>query len=196
MEKVEAGEYVFGGCVIDDGNPTWRCQNCGADNCTLGDMDKLFMETADKNLDAKYNLERFWDAQHGNTYPVDYSQALEEIKRGRKSSHWVWYIFPQMCDKGSSTRTEYFRIKSKEEAQAYMLNELLSQRLIEISEALLEHKSKSIVQIVGHPDDLKILSSLTLFSEIAPEQIVFKKVLEQFYGEERCERTMEMLAGL
>ena len=103
-------------------------------------------------------MERFLDAQE-----VVYTTALAEIRAGRKSSHWIWYIFPQMRGLGHSYNSEYYGIESLEEAREYLHHEVLGERLREITGALLEHRNKSATDILGEIDAMKLRSSMTLF---------------------------------
>lgn len=133
-------------------------------------------------------LERFLKAQE-----QDYDRALAEIRDGRKRSHWIWYMFPQMKGLGRSNVSEYYGIRNLDEAIAYMNHPVLGARLIEISEALLELESSDPAEVMGWPDDMKLKSSMTLFSLAAPEELVFGKVLNKFFYGERDENTMRML---
>ena len=134
-----------------------------------------------------YDLQRFHKAQI-----FDYPVALGEIKNGRKESHWMWYIFPQLKELGYSSTAKYYGL-TKDEAKAYLKDEILKSRLIEISQVLLELKSNDATEIFGYPDDLKLKSSMTLFSEIAPEIEVFDKVLEKFFSGKKDNKTLELL---
>lgn len=134
-----------------------------------------------------YDLQRFHKAQI-----FDYPVALGEIKNGRKESHWMWYIFPQLKELGYSSTAKYYGL-TKDEAKAYLKDEILKSRLIEISQVLLELKSNDATEIFGYPDDLKLKSSMTLFSEIAPEIEVFNKVLEKFFSGKKDDKTLELL---
>ena len=134
-----------------------------------------------------YDLQRFHKAQI-----FDYPMALGEIKNGRKESHWMWYIFPQLKELGYSSTAKYYGL-TKDEAKAYLKDEILKSRLIEISQVLLELKSNDATEIFGYPDDLKLKSSMTLFSEIAPEIEVFDKVLEKFFSGKKDDKTLELL---
>ena len=134
-----------------------------------------------------YDLQRFHKAQI-----FDYPMALGEIKNGRKESHWMWYIFPQLKELGYSSTAKYYGL-TKDEAKAYLKDEILKSRLIEISQVLLELKSNDATEIFGYPDDLKLKSSMTLFSEIAPEIEVFNKVLEKFFSGKKDDKTLELL---
>lgn len=132
-------------------------------------------------------LQRFIEAQNDS-----YDQALKEIRNGRKLTHWIWYIFPQMKGLGFSYNSEYYGIASLQEAKDYLENELLRKRLFEITESLLMHKGKDIESIMGDIDALKLKSSMTLFDAVQPGSI-FGEVLDEFYGGERCRRTLEKI---
>ena len=135
-----------------------------------------------------YDLERFYKAQE-----YDYETALSEIRNGRKESHWMWYIFPQVSGLGRSTMAEYYAIRSREEAKAYIEDPILGKRLIEISWALLQVDSDDAEEVMGWPDNLKLRSCMTLFAEVAPEQPVFRSVLEKFYDGEMDGKTLDIL---
>ena len=135
-----------------------------------------------------FNLNRFLGAQESF-----YADALKEIKRGYKESHWIWFIFPQMRGLGCSPMAENYGIKSIEEARAYLENPILKKRLIEISSALLKHKGKSTAyEILGTLDAIKVRSSMTLFDHVMPNAI-FADVLDAFYNGERDVMTLELL---
>ena len=134
------------------------------------------------------SLDRFLKAQEG-----DYEIALSEIRAGRKRSHWIWYIFPQLKGLGRSGTSEYYGIDGLEEAKAYLENSVLRGRLIEISEALLGLKSDDADDVMGFPDNLKLRSSMTLFALAEPECKVFQQVLDKFFGGKMDERTVELL---
>ena len=134
-----------------------------------------------------YDLQRFHKAQI-----FDYPVALGEIKNGRKESHWMWYIFPQLKELGYSSTAKYYGL-TKDEAKAYINDEILKSRLIEISQVLLESNSNNATEIFGYPDDLKLKSCMTLFSEIAPEIEVFDKVLEKFFSGKKDDKTLKLL---
>lgn len=141
----------------------------------------------------EYNLNRFLDAQ--NASYDGYEQALEEIRRGRKVSHWIWYIFPQIKGLGHSGMSGYYGIENLEEAKQYLQNPLLQKRLIEISEALLEQEGR-IEEIVGYVDALKVRSCMTLFQEADPSIEVFGKVLDKFYGGQPDQKTQQLIQEL
>lgn len=133
------------------------------------------------------DLERFLKAQE-----KDYDIALNEIRSGRKESHWIWYIFPQISGLGFSSTSKYYSIKDKKEAEDYLKNKILRNRLLEISNALLELDSDDATYIMGYPDDLKLKSCMTLFSLVSDEE-VFQKVLNKFYDGEKDEMTISLL---
>lgn len=139
-----------------------------------------------KNIENT-GLQRFIEAQNDS-----YDQALKEIRNGRKLTHWIWYIFPQIKGLGFSYNSEYYGITSLQEARDYLENELLRKRLFEITESLLMHKGKDIESIMGDIDALKLKSSMTLFDAVQPGSI-FGEVLDEFYGGERCRRTLEKI---
>lgn len=138
----------------------------------------------------KKSIERFLDAQ--NSAYAGYEQALEEVRNGWKVWHWIWYVFPQMRGLGHSERANYYGITDREEAEDCLLNFTLNDRIHEISEALLQHKGKSVYRIFGEIDAMKVQSSMTLFDAISPND-VFGQVLDQFYGGVRDERTLKLL---
>jgi len=135
-----------------------------------------------------YDLERFLKAQER-----DYNTALSEIKSGRKRSHWVWYIFPQIRGLGFSSTVQFYAIQDLGEAQAYMKDPVLRERLLEISSALLMLSSSDPTEVMGYPDDLKLRSSMTLFMAAAPEETVFQKVLDKYFGGKPDDRTLQIL---
>jgi uncharacterized protein (DUF1810 family) len=137
-----------------------------------------------------YDLNRFVDAQ-ADSYDV----ALAEIKSGRKRSHWMWYVFPQIDGLGSSGMSKRFSIKSADEARAFLDHPVLGPRLHECTEALLRLKQGSATEILGSPDDLKLRSCATLFAAVSPPGSVFERVLERFYGGERDPRTLQLLGS-
>ena len=134
------------------------------------------------------SLNRFLEAQK-----IMYETALEEIKKGEKESHWIWYIFPQLRGLGYSPKAYTYGIDGLEEAKAYLEHPVLSARLIEITEALLTHRGKDIEDIMGDIDALKLRSSMTLFAHISETNSVFHRVLEVFYDSKMDEMTLELL---
>ena len=134
------------------------------------------------------DLMRFLQAQKGS-----YAQALAEIKQGRKVSHWIWYIFPQLKGLGRSSMSEFYGISGMEEARAYLKDPVLGARLVEICNALLALDAEDIVRVMGRPDDKKLKSSMTLFEAAAEDPAVFQKVLEKYYRGKRDGSTLRML---
>jgi uncharacterized protein (DUF1810 family) len=133
-------------------------------------------------------LERFKEAQER-----DFAIALQEIKNGRKRSHWMWYIFPQLAGLGMTETSQYYAIKNMQEATDYLMDEELGTRLAEICRVLLELDTNDPHKIFGSPDDLKLHSSLTLFDAVPATFPVFGQVLDKFYGGKRDKRTLELL---
>jgi uncharacterized protein (DUF1810 family) len=128
-----------------------------------------------------FDLERFLDAQdRGGTY----ARALAELRAGRKTSHWMWFVFPQRLGLGQSEMSRRYAIASAAEARAYAEHPILSPRLIECAEALLSHKEASAREIMGEVDAVKLRSSMTLFARAASEQPVFGQVLERYFAGE------------
>jgi uncharacterized protein (DUF1810 family) len=121
-----------------------------------------------------------------------YAQALNEIKAWRKTSHWIWYIFPQLKGLGRSGMADFYGIVDREEAEQYLNHDVLGARIREITEALLEHKGKSALDILGDIDAMKVKSCMTMFDCISPNDI-FAEVLNSFYKGVRCHRTIRMM---
>jgi uncharacterized protein (DUF1810 family) len=134
------------------------------------------------------NLQRFIDAQENA-----YATALAEIKNGHKKSHWMWYIFPQIAGLGLSQTAQYYAIKDLNEAAAYLQHELLGKRLIEISGALLDLAGDNASDIFGYPDDLKLCSSMTLFTKVVNTPPVFQKALDKYFNGKSDDKTIELL---
>ena len=133
-------------------------------------------------------LDRFLDAQRG-----DYAAALAEVRRGRKTSHWMWYIFPQIAGLGQSSTARYYSIRDLEEAREYYAHPVLGQRLREISGALLELWGSDPVAVFGGIDSMKLKSSMTLFAMAAPDDPLFRQVLDKYYGGEQDVLTLRIL---
>ena len=130
-------------------------------------------------------LDKFLNAQE-----ADYASALAEIRRGRKQGHWMWYIFPQISGLGMSSTSVYYAIENSEHASQYLQHPILGKRLIEISQAILSIEGKTANQILGSPDDMKLRSSMTLFSSVANADPVFQEVLDKYFGGVKDERTV------
>ncbi|MDA0745352.1 MAG: DUF1810 domain-containing protein [bacterium] len=135
-----------------------------------------------------FRLSRFVEAQR-NTY----SQALAELRRGRKESHWMWFIFPQIDGLGRSTTAKHYAIKSKEEAVAYLNHSTLGARLLECCNTILEIRDRSASEIFGFPDDMKLRSCVTLFAAMDDGDSVFTRVLDRYFDGEVDLRTIEIL---
>ena len=133
-------------------------------------------------------LERFTKAQK-----CYYDTALREVRSGRKESHWIWYIFPQLKGLGYSTTAREYAIDGRDEAVAYMQDPELRSHLVEISQALLDSDISDITEIFAYPDDLKVRSCMTLFSKVCPEEKVFTQVLDKYFEGELDEKTLELL---
>ena len=139
-------------------------------------------------MEQTKQLNRFVDAQK-----IHYDIALCEIRQGRKVSHWMWFIFPQLKGLGKSASATYYGIDGFAEARAYYEDALLGARLIEICNALLAHTDKTAVQIFGSVDAKKLRSCMTLFHAVDPECEVFEQILKQFYCGKEDYRTLAML---
>ncbi len=122
------------------------------------------------------DLSRFIEAQESH-----YERALAEIKSGKKISHWMWYIFPQLSGLGHSKTSQLYAIGNLEEAREYLGHEILGKRLVEISDELLKLEENNASNILGSPDDLKLKSSMTLFCQVDKATSVFQKVLDKFF---------------
>ena len=135
------------------------------------------------------NLQRFITAQQ-----TDYATALTEIKQGRKRSHWIWYIFPQIAGLGFSETSKHYALQNAEEAEAYLNHPVLGTRLIEICSELLKLPTNNATQVFGTPDDMKLRSCVTLFASLPDADPVFKQVLDKFFGGEGDKLTIQILA--
>lgn len=140
------------------------------------------------NTDDPYDLRRFLQAQH-----KDYERALSEIIQGKKRSHWMWYIFPQIDGLAWSATSKYYAIKSIEEAKAYLDHPVLGSRLLECAEAVVRVEERSATEIFGSPDDVKLRSCATLFASVLPPGSVFDRLLDKYYGGERDPKTLQLL---
>ena len=134
------------------------------------------------------NLQRFIDAQENN-----YAIALSEIKKGKKQSHWMWYIFPQIQGLGSSETSKFYAIKNIHEAGEFLEHTVLGTRLIEICNALLNLETNNPHNIFGSPDDMKLHSSMTLFSSLSDPNPVFQKVLDKFFDGKKDVKTLHLI---
>jgi uncharacterized protein (DUF1810 family) len=135
-----------------------------------------------------YDLDRFVRAQEG-----DYQQALSDIMSGRKRSHWMWYIFPQIDGLAFSSTSKLYSIKSIEEARAYLEHAILGPRLLKCAEAVVGVDNRSATEIFGSPDDMKLRSCATLFASVSPSGSVFERILEKYFRGERDGKTLRLL---
>jgi len=141
-------------------------------------------------MENEHSLNRFTDAQRSA-----YATALSEIRNGRKRSHWMWFIFPQIQGLGFSEAARYYGIKDINEAKAYLNHPVLGGRLIEISNELLKLESHNASEIFGSPDDLKLRSCMTLFASVPGADPVFHSVLDKFFGGIKDIKTLQILAS-
>jgi uncharacterized protein (DUF1810 family) len=140
-------------------------------------------------MNTDFNLERFVEAQQGV-----YDQALAELQAGRKRSHWMWFIFPQIAGLGQSAMARRYAIASEDEAAAYLAHPVLGPRLRACAAAVAAHDELGADDIFHYPDNLKFHSSMTLFADVAPDEAVFQTCLDQFFGGEPDPATLERLA--
>ncbi len=139
--------------------------------------------------DDPFDLNRFMSAQERV-----YGTVLAELKSGRKRSHWIWFIFPQIEGLGHSPTSQFYAIKSIEEARRYLKHPVLGARLVECAETVLAVEGRSVADIFGYPDDMKLKSSMTLFASVTEDtNSVFVRVLEKYFHGERDERTLQLL---
>jgi len=136
-----------------------------------------------------YNLQRFLDAQR----PV-FEEVRSELREGRKTSHWMWFIFPQIEGLGRSELARKYAISSRAEAEAYLMHPILGARLRECTRLVNLVEGRSIEQIFGYPDDMKFRSSMTLFSHATSDNQVFKDALQKYFGGESDPLTLERLS--
>lgn len=139
-------------------------------------------------MDKDNQLYRFLEAQR-----ADYQTALSEIIEGRKRSHWMWYIFPQISGLGFSETSKFYAIKDRSEAEDFLKHPILGARLITICSELLKATHDDPNKIFGSPDDIKLKSSMTLFSSIVPTDPVFQLVLEKFFNGDKDRKTLSIM---
>lgn len=137
---------------------------------------------------ADTGMNRFIRAQE-NIYP----QVVNELKNGEKTTHWMWFIFPQIEGLGLSSTSKYYSIKTIAEAKEYLMHPLLGKRLLECSNILLDIEGKSAESIFGYPDNLKLQSSMTLFSSISSESTIFLNVLNKYFNKKKDQKTLDIL---
>ena len=136
-------------------------------------------------MDHSAKLSQFVAAQN-----AVYDQVLRELSSGRKQTHWMWFIFPQMAGLGSSAMSREFGIGSLAEARSYLQHEILGSRLRECTQLTLAIPGRDIGAIVGHPDDLKFRSCMTLFAAAAPAEPLFQEALQKYFAGERDPATI------
>lgn len=136
----------------------------------------------------KYNFRRFLEAQNS-----DYDKAYEEISHGKKTGHWMWYIFPQLRGLGKSHHADFYGIENIEEAEEYLKHNVLGNRLIEISELLLSLNQSNPVKIFGVIDSLKLNSCMTLFGQVNNKSSVFDEVLKKYFAGIPDKLTLDLL---
>jgi uncharacterized protein (DUF1810 family) len=138
--------------------------------------------------DDPFDLRRFVDAQD----PI-YDRVRAELRSGRKRSHWMWFVFPQIAGLGYSAMAQRYAISSLREAEAYLRHPVLGPRLRECARLVLDVPGKSAFEILGSPDDMKFRSCLTLFGRAAPEESLFRDSLEKYFGGEEDPMTLARL---
>ena len=153
-----------------------------------GDIAISPMDDESKGMDKPYDLQRFVEAQRSV-----YEGALAELRRGRKTGHWMWFIFPQIAGLGHSATARLYAIHSLDEAHAYWRDPLLGLRLGACTEAVNRIAGRSARDIFGWPDDMKFRSSLTLFEAAAPQAPIFAQALQKYFGGDRDPSTLEKL---
>jgi uncharacterized protein (DUF1810 family) len=141
-------------------------------------------------MDDPHHLARFLQAQE----PV-YRQVLDELRAGRKRSHWIWFIFPQLAGLGHSAMAQRYAIASLAEARAYLADPVLGARLRECSELVLAIEDRPVQDIFGSPDDVKFRSCMTLFNRADPGEAVFARCLRKYFDGEEDSQTLRLLAG-
>ena len=141
-------------------------------------------------MEDPHNLNRFVEAQN----PV-YSRVCEELRKGRKTSHWMWFIFPQIAGLGFSSMSRRFAISSMDEARAYLVHPVLGPRLVECTKLVGAIPQKTIHEILGSPDDMKFRSCMTLFSQAAAEENLFKDALKRYFSGQFDTLTLERVQG-
>jgi len=143
------------------------------------------------NASDTVDLSRFTTAQESI-----YANVLAELRSGQKRTHWMWFIFPQIDGLAHSTTSKYYAIKSIEEARQYLNHPVLGKRLLECAEAVFAIEGKSISEIFGHPDNLKLKSSMTLFAYVAAPGSAFTRILDKYFNGEQDALTLRILEKL
>lgn len=141
-------------------------------------------------MNQEHDLDRFVTAQAPH-----YDRVLAELRGGRKRSHWMWFVFPQIAGLGHSAMSVHYAIRGLDEARAYLAHPVLGPRLIECFEAVLVVQDRSAHDIFGSPDDMKLRSCATLFAEVSPAGSVFERVLDRYFDGERDQKTLSLLSA-
>ena len=141
------------------------------------------------SMQDRFDLQRFVQAQQ----PV-YERVLAELQAGRKQSHWMWFVFPQLRGLGFSLMARKYAIRGRDEALAYLQHELLGERLRECTRLVLQIEGHSVQEIFGYPDDLKFRSCMTLFAAVAENTDLFNLALEKYYAGRADQETLQLLA--
>ncbi len=156
--------------------------------CCVNNGIKMNNVNLNSSVADPFDLQRFIKAQQDY-----YSTALAEITQGKKQSHWIWFIFPQFIGLGHSPTASRYAIKSLAEARAYLEHPVLGPRLIQCAQAMLGLKGKSVRDILGCPDDLKLRSSATLFAQISEPDSVFHQILDKYYRNQADAITLQLI---
>jgi uncharacterized protein (DUF1810 family) len=138
----------------------------------------------------QFDLQRFVDAQNRV-----FDRVYEELRAGRKQTHWMWFIFPQLAGLGSSAMAARYAISTKQEAEAYLADKILGPRLRQCTQLVNEIADRSVHEIFGYPDDLKFHSSMTLFSQAAPHEQLFTNALQKYFAGQLDHQTRQLLKG-
>ena len=144
-------------------------------------------------MSSAVDLSRFTQAYKGYFGNVSYQTAFSELQNGRKITHWMWYIFPQIHGLGRSSTSQYYAIQSIDEAKAFLNDSYLGESLRGICSVLLKLETNNPTEVFGWPDDMKLKSSMTLFASVSEDNFVFHKVLEKFFNGEYDKRTLNIL---
>ena len=138
-----------------------------------------------------FDLNRFVEAQDSV-----YDDVLTELRNGRKQSHWMWFVFPQIAGLGHSTTSQCYAIKNLDEARQYLEHPVLGRRLLECTELILAIDGRTALEIFGSPDDMKLKSSATLFAHVAEPDSPFVRVLHKYFHNDRDSKTVQLLSLL
>ncbi|KAF2989004.1 hypothetical protein MJC1_03912 [Methylocystis sp. MJC1] len=141
-----------------------------------------------RDNDDPFDLQRFIEAQKGS-----YAQALSELRAGRKTSHWIWYVFPQLAGLGFSQASRFYGLSGLDEARAYLADPILGPRLRECVEVMLASGDRNAEDVLGSTDAMKFRSSMTLFARAASEEALFTQALARFFDSEDDPKTIELL---